>query len=166
MSIKQDYNSLKSNAFTFVLTRIPETIFRVTACNLPAITIPVPEENVPGITQHWAGTYTEFDEISLRFIVDEDLKSYEELYNWITLNRYADNPTAVAEPDLYSDGTLVTMTNGSNANRLFEFKSMHPIALGELSFDTTSNPDPVSCTVTFRYSYFKMVTKPVVTTPI
>lgn len=157
MAIDQDYNTLKTNGFTFVLQRIPETVFRVTACNLPAITVPPPDENVPGITQYWAGTYTEFDEITLRFTVDEDMKAYEELYDWITLNRFADNPGIVPEEDLYSDGTLITMTNNSNSNRIFEFKAMQPIALGELSFDTTMNPVPVTCSVTFRYSHFKMV---------
>lgn len=159
MSIQQDYNTLKTNAFTFTLNKIPETIFRVTACNLPAVTIPVPAEGVPGITQTFPGTYTEFDEITFRFIVDEDLKTYKELFEWITLRRFADSPKLVTEQELYSDGSLITLTNSANPNVIFRFIDMHPVALGELSFDTAVNPEPVTCNVTFRYAYFYPVIK-------
>ena len=154
MSIEQDYNTLKSNAFTFSLAKIPETIFRVTACNLPAITIPVPSECVPGISQTWSGTYTEYDEITFRFIVDEDLKAYKELFQWITLRRFADANKEVSEQELYSDGSLITLTNNANTNVIFKFVGMHPVSLGDLSFDTTIDPVPVTCNVTFRYSHF------------
>ncbi len=158
MSIQQEYNTLKSNAFTFVIQRLPETMFRVTACNLPTISLPVPDVNVPGTTQYWAGTYTEFDEITLRFVVDEDLKNYKEIYDWITQQRYAastDNvPNNQLESDFYKDGTLWTTTNAGNPNIKFNFKAMFPVSVGELVFDVTSNPEPVTCQVTFRYSYF------------
>lgn len=85
MSIKQDYNTLKTNAFNFILERIPETAFRVTACNLPGIFLPVPEEQPPGIAQFWSGTGSNFEDLTIRFIVDEDMKNYRELYNWITM---------------------------------------------------------------------------------
>jgi len=160
MSIEQDYNTLKSNAFTFMLQRIPETAFRVTACNLPTINVPQPDENIPGATQFWAGTYTEFDEITLRFIVDENLKNYRELYNWITRQRYASStievPNNQLEEDFYSDGALITLTNAANPNIIIRFIKMFPVSLGEVSFDvSTTPPTPVSTTVTFRYSYFK-----------
>lgn len=161
MTMQQDYNLLKSNAFTFVLQRIPETVFRVTACNLPSITIPVPSEEPPGIGQFWSGVHSQFEELTLRFLVDEDMKNYRELYNWITMQRYAARtekvPNHLLEKDLYSDGALITLTNASNPNIVFKFKHLFPVALSELSFDTTFQPPtPVICQAVFRYSYFTM----------
>jgi hypothetical protein len=160
MSIQQDYNALKSNAFNFVLSRIPETAFRVTACNLPSIYIPTPEEQPPGILQSWSGTDSRFEELTIKFIVDENMRNYRELYNWITMQRYAARTNVVApqflEADLYSDGALITLTNASNPNIVFSFKNMFPVSIGELSFDTTDTVTQISCQVVFRYSYFTM----------
>jgi hypothetical protein len=164
MSIQQDYNTLKSNAFNFVLARIPETAFRVTACNLPSVYIPTPEENPPGILQAWSGTDSRFEELTLKFIVDENLRNYRELYNWITMQRYAARTDAVApqylESELYSDGALITLTNASNPNIVFSFKNMFPTSLSELSFDTTTAVMQVSCQAVFRYSYFTISDEP------
>lgn len=166
MGIQQDYNTLKSNAFTFVLQRIPETMFRVTAVNLPSIYIPTPQGDPPGISQFWSGTGSNFEELTIRFIVDEDMKNYRELYNWITMQRFSARkekvPPQFLEKDLYSDGALITMTNASNPNITFQFKNLFPTTIGELSFDTTAQPMPVTCQAVFRYSYFTMEEKVVV----
>lgn len=160
MSIKQDYNTLKSNGFNFVLSRIPETAFRVTACNLPSVFIPTPEESPPGILQAWSGTGSQFEELTLKFIVDENLRNYRELYNWITMQRYAARtdklPPNFLEDELYSDGALITLTNASNPNIIFSFKNLFPMSIGELSFDTTTPVTQVTCQAVFRYSYFTM----------
>lgn len=160
MSIAQDYNTLKTNAFTFVLQRIPETTFRVTACNLPSITIPVPAEDPPGISQFWSGVHSQFEELTLRFIVDENMKNYREMYNWITMQRYAARtekvPNNMLEKDLYSDGSLIVLTNAANPNIVFKFRDLFPVALSEISFDTTQTPVPATCQAVFRYSYFTM----------
>jgi hypothetical protein len=160
MSIQQDYNSLKTNAFNFVLSRIPETAFRVQACNLPSVYIPTPEENPPGILQSWSGTDSRFEELTIKFVVDENLRNYRELYNWITMQRYAARTNEVApqflESELYSDGALITLTNASNPNIVFSFKNLFPISISELSFDTTVPVTQITCQVVFRYSYFTM----------
>lgn len=157
------YNFLQNNGFTFLLERIPQTIFRVTSCDVPGLTVPTPETSSGRTTQYFPGTANEFDELVMEFIVDENLKNYEELYRWITQQRYTDKefvPKSEKENLLVSDGVLVTMTNASNPNRVFKFANMFPISLGNIHFDTTiSEPQPVTCTVTFKYSYFELVPK-------
>jgi hypothetical protein len=152
-------NNLQNNAFTFVLERIPQTIFRVTQCDVPSITVPPAGAGFPGSSQAFPGTFTEFDDITLTFIVDEDLQNYEEIYRWIVKQRFAENQVPSSDIDVpyVSDGALTTMTNSSNPNRTFKFKAMFPVALGSIHFDTTvSSPEPVECTVTFKYSYFEL----------
>lgn len=152
-----DYNFLENNKFTFSMERLPETMFRVISIDLPAINVPAPDAGYPGATQYFPGTFTEFDELTLRFIVDENLKNYGELYDWITQQRFAEHyiPKNDTEIKLVSDGSLHTMTNASNPNRVFHFKDLFPISLGSLSFDTTINsPEAVVCQAVFKFSYF------------
>ena len=159
---KYDYDFLKNNGFTFSLERLPQTMFRVVACDVPAISIPAPVGGFPGATQYFSGTNEEFDELSMSFLVDDDLKNYEEIYRWITQQKFAVRkkeftPKNEVESFLYSDGTLVTMNNASNPNRVFSFKNLFPVSLGNLHFDTSvTEPQPVTCEVNFRYSYIEL----------
>lgn len=158
-----DYNSVNSNSFTFSINRIPATIFRVVQINLPSISITPP--GVPNSMlslQYYPGSATEFTELQLTFVVDENLDNYEEIYNWITQQRFREEyvPKNPEETELVSDGILITLTNASNPNRVFEFKSLFPTELGGLEFDTrNSNPDPLTCQATFRFSYFRLKPK-------
>jgi hypothetical protein len=153
-------NLLQNNGFAFVLERIPQTVFRVTATSVPAINVPPAPAGYPGSSQDFPGTFTEFEDITLEFLVDENLENYEEIYRWIVKQRFAENQVPKSDLDVsyFSDGVLTTMTNSSNPNRKFKFKSMFPYALGQLSFDTSvTSPSPVTCIATFKYSYFELM---------
>lgn len=153
-------NLLQNNGFAFVLERIPQTIFRVTSTAVPSVAVPPPDAGYPGATQHFPGTFTEFEDITMEFLVDENLENYEEIYRWLVKQRFAENQVPKSEIDVsyFSDGVLTTMTNSSNPNRKFKFKAMFPYALGQLSFDSSiSSPSPVTCTVSFKYSYFELM---------
>lgn len=156
------YNTLQNNGFTFTLERLPQTMFRVVQCNIPSVSLPPPGAGYPGASQYFPGTTAEYDELTMVFIVDEHLKNYEEIYRWITQQKsYVKpdefTPKNMTEEKLVSDGSLITLTNSSNPNRIFSFKDMFPVSLGQLQFDTSvSEPSPVQCEVTFRYSYFTL----------
>ena len=152
-------NFLQNNGFTFSLIRIPQTIFRCTTVDIPSLTVPAASAPYTQGEQFFPGTANEFDELSLSFLVDENLDNYEELYRWITQQRSYENqvPRNDKESFMVSDGVLVTMTNSFNAGRTFYFKDLFPVTLGTLHFDTSVDTvQPVECTVSFRYSYFEL----------
>jgi hypothetical protein len=153
------YNNLLSNGFTFTLARLPQTAFRVTECQIPSVMVPPPETSWPTGTDYQPGSVTEFEALTLTFIVDEGLKNYEEIFNWITQQRFAEKyqPKNITEESLVSDGILLTMNNNSVPTRSFSFKNLFPVSLGSLNFDTkASEPMPVTCQVEFRFSYFTL----------
>lgn len=158
-----DYNALKSNSFQFSIERLPETMFRVIAVNLPNISVPAPMATSAASNQWFPGSTSEFAQLDLTFIVDENLKNYEELFRWITQQRYTvgDEFTVknVTEEKLVSDGTLLTLTNASNPNRVIKFYDMFPTNLSSINFNTqNSDPGaPVECTATFYLSRFVFV---------
>jgi hypothetical protein len=157
-------NLLQNNSYTFTLDRIPQVTFRIVSCDIPTISVaPAPSGAYPGAPQYFPGNTIEFDEFSADFLVDADLRNYEEIYDWLTQMQFATEfkPKNEKELLMVSDGTLITMTNASNANRVFSFKDMFPVSLGGIHFDSTvAAPDQLTCTVNFRYSYFQMVKKP------
>ena len=151
------YNNLQSNSFSMTIDRIPQTIFRVTKCSVPSIQIPAPEVPHPSASQYFPGSVTEFDSLVIEFLVDENLQNYEEMFNWITQQRYLSDvtPNLDGGPPLVSDGAIITLNNNSIPNKVFSFKNLFPISLGSLSFDTTvSEPTSMMCEAEFRFSYF------------
>ena len=155
----QNYNNLQTNKFLFTLARIPETAFRVVSVEFPAISIPAPSASSTSANQFFAGSSVEYSPLSVTFIVDNGLKNYSELFNWITLQQFSDSKVKSPESILYSDGSIITLTNASNPNVVFEFKDMFPIDLGGIQFSTQDTPGPAMCSVTFQYSYFKIKRK-------
>lgn len=128
--MQQNYNNLQTNKFLFTLARIPETAFRVVSANFPSVSIPAPSASSTSANQFFAGSSVDYSPLELTFIVDEDLKNYTELFDWITLQQFNDSNEKSNEGGIYSDGSVITLTNASNPNIVFQFKSMFPVELG------------------------------------
>lgn len=157
--MQQNYNNLQTNKFLFTLQRTPETMFRVVSVNLPSVSIPAPSTGAISAPQYFAGSSVEYNPITLTFIVDEDLKNYIEIFNWITQQQFNTSKDRLNESALYSDGSFLSLTNASNTNVAIEFKSMFPIELGGIQFSTNDTPGPAMCDVTFQYAYFTIKSK-------
>jgi hypothetical protein len=154
-----DYNLLKSNSYQFSIERIPETIFRITAVNLPEISVPAPSVPSGASTQYFPGSTSEFSQLTISFLVDENLNNYEEIFRWITQQRFEigseSTPKNITETKLTSDATLLTLTNSSNPNRMIKFFDLFPTSLGQLNFSTQQpDPIPVECSAQFYFSRF------------
>jgi hypothetical protein len=56
---------------------------------------------------------------------------------------------------VFSDGTLMVLSNHQNGNIKVIFEDMFPIALSDLSFDSTlTDVEYLRATVTFRYKLY------------
>jgi hypothetical protein len=157
-----DYNLLKSNSYQFSIERIPETIFRITSVNLPEISVPAPMAPSGASSQYFPGSSSEFSQLTISFLVDENLKNYEEIFRWITQQRFAIGsefvPKNTTESSLTSDAILLTLTNSSNPNRVIKFFDLFPTSLGQLNFSTQQpDPIPVECSAQFYFSRFVFV---------
>ena len=97
----------------------------------------------------------EFEDLSIGFIVDEDMQNYLELYDWLHSlgfpERYVqyDNQTS----KIKSDVNIIIHTNKSNPNYNVVFKDVFPVSLGVVNFDTSNTGlEPVVVDATFKYT--------------
>ena len=116
-----------------------------------------------------------FDPLVLRFIVDEDMVNYREIYNWIiqlapgydtddyreligstkTTTGFDDRSGDYTK--MYSDATLIVNTSSNNANVEFVFEDCFPTSLGSVEFKTDSaDTEYVVADLTLRYTLFKV----------
>ena len=103
-----------------------------------------------------------FDNFSVNAIIDEELRVWEETYNWLKaltaptkFNEYAKYYNEKAE--LYHDAILTINTNSNLPNVRFKFKNIHPVTLGGINFNTADNAETIpTADVTFRYDYYEI----------
>lgn len=160
--INQNY--LQQDGFIFVIKKCPTVQFFTQQLNVPGLSLPPTEQPNPFIKIPIAGDHIEFEDLNLTFKVDEDLKNWSELYNWIVGQGYPDDydqykqlykTDKILNEGLTSDISVISTSNIKNPNIEIVFRHAFPIYLSGFNFDTTS-PDVqlLSASVSFKYQKF------------
>ena len=103
-----------------------------------------------GQTTFLAGDTIAYEPLSLRFAIDEDLKNYREIFDWMISNRDAGLD--------FSDMILSVLTNHNNGNREFQFRDVFPVSLSGVEFTTqATDVEYLQADVQFRYSEFSII---------
>ena len=169
-------NYMSPLGFKLILTKTPKVDFLCQSANIPQISmgtaiqpsylkdIPVPGDKVL------------YDDLSVRFLVDEKMENYLAIYKWITglgypesLGQYEqlkkdDNRTNRMISDQgdplyfqYSDATLQVLSSNYRPSVLVNFKDAFPISLSTLEFDVSQRDyNFFTASVTFKYTIFNI----------
>jgi|TARA_X000001388_G_scaffold24304_1_gene16804 hypothetical protein len=151
---------LTANQFKFNTARIPILSEYVTAVNIPSIEFVSAElgtaygVNIPTAT----GKYI-FEDLTVSFLVDEELESWREIYEWLRrLGPMNDESQSIMYKDCYESTTLGELTILNSAYKpkfRYKFHNMFPISLTGFSFTTTAADSiQLSSAATFRFSYY------------
>lgn len=108
------------------------------------------------------GDTLEYGTFEVSFIVDEEMKNYIEMFNWIKKN--ADHNVQRTKTgqgtheEKYKDITMSVLTAKNTVNKQIRFTDAFPTNLGELSFTTQDTAvEYLTCTVSFRYNRFEFI---------
>ena len=168
----ENRNFLAPTGFRLVLNRSPKVAFFSNAANIPGITLgeavqPTYLKDIPT-----PGDKIVFDDLNIRFLVDEDLKNYMELQNWIRGLGYPETLKEIYDlqeeerdvdmsksntMDIYSDGTLTVL--GSSNTPIFKvtFSDLWPYSLTTLNFDATeTDVNFFTAEVGFKYTIYNI----------
>ena len=141
----KNINYLTSVQFKFELVDYPELNFFVQGVNLPGLStqaaqMPFPRQ--PGIQKNLG--VIEFEMLSIQFLVDEYLKNYTRIWNWM-MDKNAANTGAI----------LTLLSSHMNPFLEVHFNGVFPIGLSELLFDSTSvEPEYKVATMTMTYKNY------------
>jgi hypothetical protein len=151
-NLTSNYNFLSPTGFKLIINRekLSNLEFFCVSATLPDLSIGEVEGNVKQYKGYFTGDVT-FGGLSLTVAVDEDLKVYQELFEWIINNRDSGKPTVY-------DATLVILTNHQNINKQIQFKNLFCTSVAALEFSTQSTDvEYLQAAVEFRYDEFKFV---------
>ncbi len=164
-------NLMSNLKFAFRIQRYPGINYFIQRVNLPGVSFPVTIRPTPFTDVPIEGDHLVYEPLQVTFLVDEDLKNWNDMYTWmtgITFPRSFDefrelkNQNIVISPDygnIYSDVTLTILTNKSNPIANIFFRNAFPTVLTPIEFDTTNTDvSPITSTVTFRYTYYDVET--------
>ena len=163
----QNRNFLSPIGFKFTLSKEPKVAFFCNSARIPEITLDVLQQPTYLKDLDIPGTKLQYGDLSLRFLVDEDLVNYMASHNWLTglgapetLGEY-ENLIDVADRDekkAFSDGSLYILNSSYNTTAIVKFKDLFPISLTSLEFDATQTDiQYFTADVTFKYTIYNIL---------
>ena len=176
----ENRNFLAPVGFQFNLKRSPKVAFFCNEANIPDLTLGVAVQpnylrDIPT-----PGDKIEFGDLSLRFLVDEDLSNYMEIQNWIRGLGYpeevqefrdlqkdglAKGTYARDRQNIYSDGTLQILSSNLVPKFNVNFRDLFPTSLTTLTFDATDTDiQYFTANAEFKYTSYEIV--PIGTAPV
>ena len=168
--IPEDINPLSPNGFRFAITKLPEVSYFCQQVNLPGVMLGAPEVANPFRLEPVPGESLTYDQLTVQFIVDSDLKNYRAIYNWLIAlgfpQDYEQYKELVGDDDTkwtelsrnYSQATLQILGNTNNAIATVQFEDLFPMSLESLTLASTNmDVSYFVGSVTFRYGYYKFI---------
>ena len=165
-------NFLSPTGFKFTLSRAPKVAFFSNSANIPGLNLGVAIQPTYLKDIPIPGDKIEFEDFTLRFLVDEDLSNYMQIQNWIRGLGYPDSRQEIFDlqnekdridtkdsglMDIYSDGTLTVLTSSQNPKFKIMFKDLWPYNLTTLNFDATDTDiEYFTADVTFKYTIYEI----------
>ena len=164
---------LKPNSFKFLIARAPNVTYTCQSANLPNVQLGAAMQQSPFVDIPHPGDKVTFGEFTIRFLINEDMNNYREIYNWITEigapysgEDWASalrNRVSVFKDDdynkVFSDGQLLILDSNNNAKVRLVFEDLFPISIEALDFDiTTAGMEYFVGVASFRYKLFTIET--------
>ena len=146
-------NFLNPIGFQLKLEKFAGVDFFCQSANLPDIAMPVtdvpsPFRSLPIVPSGGV----EFGDLSVEFIIDEDLENYLSIHKWIRANGRADSNANTPPEDEYTQGQLHILTSSFNPAFVVDFRNIFPMNLTSMNFDAkVSDVDYITASVTFKF---------------
>lgn len=155
-------NYLSPTSFRVIVPRLPMMTYYIQSVTLPAVAIGYMD--IPaykGLPKQEAPSFLDIsDNLILNFNIDEDMKNWQELYDWMNtiVSSPENNGNIDMRDDLRYNGIIVLVYN--NAKKLkkkFTFYNCFPTNLSSFELNSAAQAiDPILITANFNYSHFEI----------
>jgi len=175
MNFKESSNTenyLYPTAFKFSASKIPGVTYHCQSANIPGVSIGMVPINSPksGRTAKIPSQNLEYQDLSIKFLVDENMSNWLEIYNWVLSMRVVEDwslvknlsqrtAPIVANDVQLTDASMVVLTSSNNPVKIFQFHNMFPRELSSVEFNSGSDGrEPLTATATFSFEYYTVET--------
>lgn len=170
--IPSNINPLQSNGFLFSINKLPELTYFCQEVSLPELSLPNAEFVTPFTDIHVAGDKPNYGDLTVTFLVDEDMANYVAVHEWLigmgfpeSRDQYSDfiadqpgdinrSPAAAS----VSDGVLLVLNSSNRPARTIQFVDLLPVSLSSIVLTTTSSDTQyIAGVATFRYTLYRFI---------
>ena len=168
----ENRNFLSPVGFKFSLKRAPGVAFFCNQANIPSMDLGIAEQPSYLRDIPVPGDKIQFGDLTLRFLVDEDLVNYMELQRWIRGLGYPEDMDEFRKLEgeavmpgnfgnsgdqIYSDGTLQILSSNLVPQFQVVFTDLFPYTLSTVTFDATDTDiEYFTADVSFKYTIYNL----------
>ena len=169
--IPSNINPLQPSGFQLSIMKLPEITFFCQQANIPEIELASFDMPTAFSTVGIPGETLHFGELVVTFLVDENMKNYKAVYEWLIGLGFPENYTQYQNlvkndpreitPKFggmvqdYSDGVLGILGSNNMPVHSILFRDLHPVSLSALNFQANLTDVPfLTGVATFRYTYY------------
>ena len=163
-------NFLSGVGFKFSLTKFPKVDFFSNSARIPELNLELTNQSSYLKNIDIPGERLTYGDLTLRFLVDENMENYQSIYDWLTGLGFPETTKEFAEiikdkdgqrdpKEAFCDGTLRILNSNYREVGKVKFNDLFPISLTSLEFDATNTDvQYFTAEATFKYTLYKLVT--------
>jgi hypothetical protein len=134
--------------FIFDTPELKNLSFHCQTISIPAVSLPTVEMPYHQLTAQYSGDRVTFEPFSATFLVDEKLKNFSLIFQWIMKQ-------AMEQTIIKRDLTLMLYNNSNNISHKIRFIGALPTQLSPVSLASTlTNSQVLASDVSFSYDYY------------
>jgi hypothetical protein len=153
---------LSNNKYEFVIDRLPHVTFFIQSVVIPDVSLVGTQVPSPYVSVPIPGNILNYGELTVTYIMDEDMKAWREIYDWMynlgnpeSKNKIGDlTQTLGRRNSVTSDASLLIKSNANNPRVKFTFKDIFPTTLGGLTLSSSEGQEFITSTISFLYSHY------------
>ena len=165
----QNRNYLSPIGFKFTLAKEPKAAFFCSTARIPEINLATAVQPSYLKDLDIPGEKLTYGDLSLKFLVDENMENYMTIHNWLTglgfpetteqyKNLIYDTPEIRDEKNAFSDGSLHILNSNYRNVAIVKFLDLFPVSLSSLEFEATQEDyNYFTAEVMFKYTVYNIL---------
>ena len=167
----QNRNFLAPVGFKFTLAKYPKVSFFSNSARIPELSLGTAVQPSYLKDIDIPGEKLTYGDLTIRFLVDENMKNYMAVHNWLkgvgfpeTPQQFKDQTTDKDglrdEKEVFSDGSLHILNSNFQDVAIVKFQDLFPVGLTSLEFDATETDiNFFTAEVSMRYTVYNIFDK-------
>jgi hypothetical protein len=131
-----------------------ETSYAIQECPLPGLSFSHIQTSARSVLGNLQGDTLTYNDLIINFIIDEELIVWKEIVNKMLLMR---NPENNLGEQIEKYSYLEIHDDNSNVVLKLEFVGCMIESIDDLSYNTTSQDEIITCSITIKYDYYNIV---------
>ena len=161
-------NFLSGVGFKFNLTKFPKVDFFSNSARIPELNLELTSQPSYLKTIDVPGERLTYGDLTLRFLVDENMENYISVYNWLKglgfpestkeFKELTTDRDGIRDPkEAFCDGTLRILNSNYREVAQVKFKDLFPTSLTSLDFDATNTDvQYFTAEASFKYTIYNL----------